>query len=83
MMRSAAPSFPSSVYDPPPEVPNTAPALNVQVGNMNVTLGGGSSGVYRTGKNGGNAQVQVDGIRDGVRSLMGKVKEGVDRIGLH
>ncbi|TDL22167.1 vacuolar protein sorting-associated protein 45 [Rickenella mellea] len=81
MIRIAAVSFPMSVYDPPPEAPPTAPALNLQLGNVNVSLGGpGGSGVYRT--SGKAAGVQADGIRDGVRTFMGKVKEGVDRIGL-
>ena len=81
MMRTATANFPSSVFDPPPEAPSNAPALNLNLGNVNVSLGGANSGVYRTnGKNG--VSVQADGIRDGVRNLLGKVKEGVDRIGL-
>lgn len=80
--RSAAVSFPASVYEPPPEAPPNAPSLNLTLGNVNVSLGGPSgTGLYRTSGKGG-AAVQAEGIRDGVRSLFGKVKEGVDRIGL-
>ncbi|KAL5501556.1 VPS45 [Sanghuangporus vaninii] len=81
MIRTAAAGFPPTVYDPPPEAPSNAPALNLTLGNVNVSLGGPSTGVFRTdGKSG--PSVQADGLRDGVRSLLGKVKEGVDRIGL-
>ena len=80
MMKSAAAGFSSSVYDPPPEAPSTAPALNLTLGNMNVSLGGPASGVFRTdGRSSPN--VQADGLRDGVRNLFGKVREGVDRMG--
>ena len=80
MFRSAAVGFPPSVYEPPPEAPANAPALNLTLGNVNVSLGGPSgAGVYRTSGKGGPT-VQADGIRDGVRNLLGKVKEGVDRL---
>ncbi|KAL5482682.1 VPS45 [Sanghuangporus weigelae] len=81
MIRTAAAGFPQTVYDPPPEAPSNAPALNLTLGNVNVSLGGPSAGVFRTDGKGGPS-VQADGLRDGVRSLLGKVKEGVDRIGL-
>jgi vacuolar protein sorting-associated protein 45 len=81
MIRSAASSFPASVYEPPPESASTAPALNLNLGGVNVSLGGAAgTGVYRT--SGEDFGVQADGIRDGVMSLFGKVKQGVDRIGL-
>lgn len=81
MMKTAAVNFPSSMYDPPPEAPANAPSLNLNLGNVNVSLGGANTGVYRSsGKNG--VSVQAEGIRDGVRNLLGKVKEGVDRIGI-
>jgi len=81
MVRSAASSFPTSVFEPPPEAPSNAPSLNITVGGMNVSLGGpAGTGVYRTSGKGG-ASVQAEGIRDGVRNLFGKVREGVDRIG--
>lgn len=81
MVRSAAVSFPASVYEPPPESASTAPALNLNLGGVNVSLGGpAGSGMYRT--SGEEFGVQTDGIRDGVRNLLGKVKQGVDRIGL-
>lgn len=79
MLRSAAASFPTSVYDPPPEAPATAPALNLTLGNVNVSLGGATTGLYRTSGKGG-ASVQADGLRDGVKNFFGKMKEGVDRI---
>ncbi|KAG6841995.1 hypothetical protein C0991_004486 [Blastosporella zonata] len=79
MIRSAATSFPSSVYEPPPESASNAPALNLNLGGVNVSLGGpGGSGVFRS--SGEGVSVQADGIRDGVLSLFDKVKQGVDRI---
>lgn len=81
MLQAAAPNFPASVYDPPPD----APALNsvnlsLNLGGVNVSLGGpAGTGVYRT--SGEGVSLQADGIRDGVRSFMDKVKQGVDRIG--
>ena len=81
MISSAASSFPSSIYSPPPDTAPSAPALNLQLGSLNVNLGGPTPGVYRTTGEGG-AAVQADGLRDGMRNLIGKVKLGVDRIGL-
>jgi hypothetical protein len=81
MIESAAASFPASVYEPPPESASNAPSLNVNLGGMNLSLGGpAGTGVYRT--SGESSGLQADGIRDGVRSLLGKVKQGVDKIGL-
>ncbi|KAG6897241.1 hypothetical protein C0993_007651 [Termitomyces sp. T159_Od127] len=81
MIRSAATLFPSSVYDPPPESASNAPSLNLNLGGVNVSLGGtGGTGVFRT--SGEGVGVQTDGIRDGVLSLFDKVKQGVDRIGM-
>ena len=80
MVSSAASTFPASVYAPPPETAASAPALNLQLGNLNVNLGGVAPGVYRTSEAG--AGVQAEGLRDGVRNLFGKVKQGVDRMGL-
>ena len=81
MLRSAAANFPPSVYDPPPESASTAPILNLNLGGVNVSLGGAAgTGVYRT--NGEGVGVQADGIRDGVMNLFGKVKQGVDRIAI-
>lgn len=79
MIRTAASSFTSSVYEPPPESSSNAPALNLNLGGVNVSLGGAGTGVYRTS---GEAGLQTDGIRDGVMNLIGKVKQGVDRIGI-
>jgi vacuolar protein sorting-associated protein 45 len=76
MLKAAAASFPSSVYDPPPESVSTIPSLNLNLGGVNVSLGGPTgSGVYRTSNDA--VGVQADGLRDGVRSLIGKVKQGV------
>lgn len=81
MIRSASTSFPVSVYEPPPESASNAPALNLNLGGVNVSLGGpGGSGVFRS--SGDGVGVQADGIRDGVLSLIDKVKQGVDRIGI-
>lgn len=81
MVRTAAEAFPNSVYEPPPESSSNAPSLNLNLGGVNVSLGGpGGSGVYRTSSD--NVGVQAEGIRDGVRNLIGKVKQGVDKIGL-
>ena len=81
MIRDSAASFPASVYDPPPEAPANAPVLNLTLGNVNVSLGGPGAGVFRTDSRNGPS-VQADGLRDGVRNLLGKVREGVDRIAL-
>jgi vacuolar protein sorting-associated protein 45 len=82
MVRSSAVSFPSTVYEPPPESAPTAPSLNLNLpGGVNVSLGGpAGTGVYRT--SGEVVGVQADGIKDGVMNLIGKVKQGVDRIGI-
>ena len=80
MIRGAAAGFPPAVYDPPPESASNAPALNLNLGGVNVSLGGPAGpGVYRT-----NAEnsIQADGIRDGVRSLIGRVRQGVDQLKL-
>jgi hypothetical protein len=79
MLQSAAVNFPTPVYDPPPESASNAPILNLNLGGVNVSLGGAAgTGVYRTSNEGVN--VQADGLRDGVLNLIGKVKQGVDRI---
>ncbi|GAW00131.1 vacuolar protein sorting-associated protein 45 [Lentinula edodes] len=78
MIRTAAEHFPVSVYEPPPESASNAPVLNLNLGGVNVSLGGAAPGVYRTSSEGVN--VQAEGIRDGVMNLFGKVKQGVDRI---
>jgi len=80
MIRTAAEKFPASVYEPPPESASNAPVLNLNLGGVNVSLGGAQSGVYRT--SGEAVGVQADGIRDGVMNLIGKVKQGVDRIAI-
>jgi hypothetical protein len=81
MLRLAATNFPVAVYDPPPESATNAPILNLNLGGVNVSLGGpAGTGVYRTSNEG--VGVQADGIRDGVMNLIGKVKQGVDRIAI-
>ena len=63
MIRLAAASFPASVYDPPPESTGNTPSLNLNLGGVNVSLGGpGGTGVYRT--SGDAVGVQADGIRE-------------------
>ncbi|CCM04124.1 uncharacterized protein FIBRA_06285 [Fibroporia radiculosa] len=82
MIRSASANFPASVYDPPPGASSTMPSLNLNLGGVNVSLGGpGGTGVYRT--SGEGVSVQAEGIKDGVKNLFGKVKQGVDRIASH
>lgn len=81
MIRAAAEKFPVSVYEPPPESATTAPSLNLNLGGVNVSLGGSAgTGVYRTSSD--NVGVQAEGIKDGVRNFIGRVKQGVDKIGL-
>ena len=81
MIRTAAKGFPATIYQPPPESASTAPALNLNLpGGVNVSLGGSTTGVYRTSGEGPGVSVQADGIRDGVKSLLGKVRQGVDQI---
>ncbi|KAF5360755.1 hypothetical protein D9756_004715 [Leucocoprinus leucothites] len=80
MLRSGAENFSPTIYDPPPESASNAPILNLNLGGVNVSLGGaGGTGVYRTSSDA--VGVQADGLRDGVMNLIGKVKQGVDRIG--
>lgn len=80
MIRSASASFPPSVFEPPPEGASNMPSLNLNLGGVNVSLGGAAgTGVYRTSDNSG-VNIQTDGIRDGVKNLLGRVKQGVDRI---
>lgn len=81
MLRASASSFPASVFDPPPESATTLPSLNINLGGVNVSLGGTNTGVYRTSGDAG-VGVQADGIRDGMKNLFGRVKQGVDRITL-
>ncbi|KAI0726478.1 vacuolar protein sorting-associated protein 45 [Fomitopsis betulina] len=79
MIRSAAANFPASVYEPPPGSSSTMPVLNLNLGGVNVSLGGpAGTGVYRT--SGEGVSLQADGIKDGVKTLFGKVRQGVDRI---
>ena len=78
MVRTAASNFPASVYEPPPGSANNMPSLNLNLGGVNVSLGGPAPGVYRT--SGEGVSLQTEGIKDGVRNLLGKVKQGVDRI---
>nr|GAT60168.1 predicted protein [Mycena chlorophos] len=72
MVRSAATQFSPAVYDPPPESASTAPTLNLNLGGVNLSLGGSNTGVYRTAGE-QTVGVQAEGIRDGVKNLIGKV----------
>ncbi|KAI0916911.1 hypothetical protein AcW1_007765 [Taiwanofungus camphoratus] len=79
MIRTAASKFPASVYEPPPGAASTMPSLNLNLGGVNVSLGGSAgTGVYRTSSEG--ASVQAEGIKDGMKNLLGRVRQGVDRI---
>ena len=65
----------------PPREPQGSAGVSLQLGGLNVSVGGAAgTGVYRGGE-GIGASVQADGIRDGVRNLFGKVRQGVERIG--
>ncbi|TFY69920.1 hypothetical protein EVJ58_g126 [Rhodofomes roseus] len=76
MIRSAAVNFSASVYEPPPGSSSTMPALNLNLGGVNVSLGGpAGTGVYRT--SGEGVSLQADGIKDGVKNLFGKTTEDV------
>jgi hypothetical protein len=77
---SATSSFPPSVFDPPPESATTAPSLNLTLGGVNVRLGGSDSGVYRAaeGEREGVDIQGVEGVRDGIVNLFGKVRQGVE-----
>ncbi|KAG9018126.1 vacuolar protein sorting-associated protein 45, partial [Tulasnella sp. 427] len=88
---SSAP-FPPSYATPPRETapaPSTSaerPALAVQLGNINVSVGGAAgTGVYRTASTGEGISLQADGLKEGVergvKDLWGKVRQGVERLG--
>ena len=83
MLQAALPNFPATFTQPPAEIPSSsfAPSLNVQLGSINLSVGGaGGTGVYRG--NGDGVGIQAEGIRDGVKNLFDKVKQGVESIGL-
>jgi len=75
--------FPTT-YSQPPRESNVGaaerPALAVQLGGINLSVGGtAGTGVYRTGSN-EPVGVQTDGIRDGVKEIFNKVRQGVERL---
>jgi len=73
MLAASAASFPQSIYTPPTETGPSAAGLNLQVGNLSLNVGGSSgSGLYRT--SGEGPSLQTEGLRDGVKNLMGRVK---------
>lgn len=87
MLQTALTNFPPSFTQPPSEISSgstaggSGPSLNVQLGNLNLSVGGAAgTGLYRS--TGEGVGLQADGIRDGVKSLFGKVKQGVESIGL-
>ena len=83
MLQAALPNFPVAFTQPPVEIPSTslAPSLNVQLGSINLSVGGASgTGVYRG--TGDGVGIQAEGIRDGVKNLFDKMKQGVESIGL-
>lgn len=96
MISHAAEAFPPAVYAPPPEsAAGTGPSLNLNLGGLNVSVGGpGGTGVFRaptsatpgpivsvdTGGQGG-VDEGLREVRDGVRNFIGKFKQGVDRMG--
>ena len=83
MLQAALPNFSAAFTQPPVEIPSTslAPSLNVQLGSINLSVGGASgTGVYRGTRDG--VGIQAEGIRDGVKNLFDKMKQGVESIGL-
>lgn len=87
MIQSALANFPSSFTQPALETGGTStaggsgPSLNVQLGSINLSVGGvAGTGIYRG--SGEGVALQADGIKDGVKSLLGKVRQGVESIGL-
>jgi len=73
MLAASAAGFPQSIYTPPSETGSTVPGLNLQVGNLSLNVGGTTgSGLYRT--SGDGTSLQTEGLRDGVKNLMGRVK---------
>ncbi|CAE6536029.1 unnamed protein product [Rhizoctonia solani] len=95
MISHAAEAFPPTVYVPPPESTGGAgPSLNLNLGGLNVSVGGGGTGIFRAppstsgtpivSLDTGGPGVVDDGlreVRDGVRNFFDKVKQGVDRMG--
>ncbi|KAF8744729.1 Sec1 family, partial [Rhizoctonia solani] len=95
MISHAAEAFPPTVYAPPPESTGGAgPSLNLNLGGLNVSVGGGGTGIFRAPPSAaGGSIVSVDTggtgtvddglreVRDGVRNFFDKVKQGVDRMG--
>ncbi|KAG8694812.1 vacuolar protein sorting-associated protein 45 [Ceratobasidium sp. 394] len=96
MISHAAEAFPPTVYAPPPEsaAGGSGPSLNLNLGGLNVSVGGpGGTGVFRAPASSSAPVVSVDTggqgtvddslreVRDGVRSFFGKVRQGVDRMG--
>lgn len=95
MISHAAEGFPPTVYAPPPESSGTTgPSLNLNLGGLNVSVGGpGGTGIFRAPNSAGAPIMSVDTggqgvvdeglreVRDGVRNFFGKVKQGVDRMG--
>jgi vacuolar protein sorting-associated protein 45 len=86
MIQAAIANFPSNFTQPPADVGGTsasgsAPTLNVQLGGLNLSVGGAAgTGIYRSAGDG--VGLQADGLRDGMKNLFGKVKQGVESIGL-
>lgn len=87
MIQASLANFPASFTQPPLETSGTStpggtgPSLNVQLGSLNLSVGGvAGTGIYRG--SGDGVGLQADGIRDGVKNLFGKVRQGVENMGL-
>lgn len=73
MLGASASGFPPSIFSPPSDVGSAGPGINLQVGSISLNVGGSAgTGLYRT--SGEGTSLQPDGIRDGVKNLMGRVK---------
>jgi vacuolar protein sorting-associated protein 45 len=85
-IRSALPLLPPSVTQPPLPISSSnspQPGINLNLGGIQVSVGGaGGTGVYRTSGEESRVGIQADGIKDGVRNLFGKVRQGVESVRL-
>lgn len=73
MLGASVSGFPPSIFSPPPDVGSSGPGINLQVGNISLNMGGtAGAGLYRT--SGEHNSLQPEGIRDGVKNLLGRVK---------
>ncbi|KAG8956503.1 vacuolar protein sorting-associated protein 45 [Tulasnella sp. 419] len=90
LQQLATAPFPPSYSLPPPDTASSSstadrPALALQLGGINVSVGGpAGTGVYRSTPGETSLGVQADGltreVREGVKDLWGKVRQGVEKL---